>query len=143
MSELTTLEALLGLAAQEAQAAKHTKIFPVHLLIALSRLSEQGGSGMPANELCEEFALLGIEPKKFRRRLRAILGPGRANEEPEGLHRSPACREIFQRAATRAAQEGVAVGPVHLLHEIFASLGPGEAPSSEAAESDDGIPDEL
>jgi hypothetical protein len=76
---INTLELALNLAAQETAAAGYREITPAHLLIALSRLSDPEVAAQIDNAaLRNEFEQLGIEPRRFRRRLRALLGNGGA-----------------------------------------------------------------
>jgi hypothetical protein len=70
------VELVLRLAAQEAVAAGYREITPAHLLIALSRASEDDTSDIPtaiSRALRSEFEHLGLAPRQFRRRLRVVL----------------------------------------------------------------------
>lgn len=123
MNGIEPLELALNLAAQEAVAAGYCEITPAHLLIALSRMSDPDTAAQGDNAaLWNEFDQLGIEPRRFRRRLRALLGNGGA-KPPEGtIHRSPECRAVFTLAQAIASQQGVQLSLTHLLHATWVSL---------------------
>ena len=114
---------LLTLAGSEAAAAGYAEITPAHLLIALSRASESDLESQFDTALLQgEFAQLGIEPRRFRRRLRALVGKG-GQPSPDGpLHRSAACKTVFAWAHTLATGEGKLPGLEHLLRAAFALL---------------------
>jgi hypothetical protein len=66
---------------------------------------------------------LGIDPRRFRRRVRALLG-NRGEKLPETvIHRSPRCRGVFAIAQAMALQQGATVGMEHLLCATVVSLG--------------------
>src|SRR5271167_2652755 len=73
---------LMFLAAEEAARSLHGAIEPVHLVIALSRLTDAAVQEPTQAELTSlqhlraEFEALGIAPRQFRRRLRAIIPTG-------------------------------------------------------------------
>lgn len=117
------MELALNLAAQETVAAGYREITPAHLLIALSRLSDpDAASQVDTAALRSEFEQRGIEPRRFRRRLRALLGNGGA-QPPEGvIHRSPECKAVFALAQAIASQRGVPLNLEHLLHATLVSL---------------------
>ncbi len=128
MDGINTLELVLRLAAQEAIAAGYREITPAHLLIALSRLSDPEVAAQIDNAaLRNEFEQLGIEPRRFRRRLRALLGNGGAKPPDGVIHRSPECRAVFARAQAIASQQGVQLSVTHLLHATWVSLAIGGA----------------
>ncbi|MBI3304581.1 MAG: hypothetical protein HYZ72_21160 [Deltaproteobacteria bacterium] len=123
MNGIEPLELALNLAAQEAVAAGFCEITPAHLLIALSRLSDPDAAAQTDNAaLRNEFEQLGIEPRRFRRRLRALLGNGGAKPQDDVIHRSPECRAVFALARAIASQRGVQLTLEHLLHATLVSL---------------------
>jgi len=82
MGALDGLDIIMTLAAQEAIAAGYAEITSAHLLIALARAAEANGPlAMPTytTAIRREFEALGIEPRRFRRRLRVLLGHGEPN----------------------------------------------------------------
>jgi hypothetical protein len=117
------IRALMTLAGSEAAAAGYAEITPAHLLIALSRASESDLESQFDTALLQgEFAQLGIEPRRFRRRLRALVGKG-GQPPPDGpLHRSAACKTVFAWAHALATEEGKSPGLEHLLRAAFALL---------------------
>lgn len=123
MPAIDSLDAALRLSASEAASAAYPEITTAHLLIALARLSEPDVAGhVDGTKLQREFDQLGIEPRRFRRRLRALLGRG-AGPPPSGvLHRSPECKAVFEHAKLLAAEEGSSLGLQHLLLAALASL---------------------
>ncbi|MCI0653468.1 MAG: hypothetical protein L0Y39_03185 [Methylococcaceae bacterium] len=144
VEEKEIVDAIVTLAAEEAVEAGYVQISTAHLLIALSRISEaqELRDSAAIRELNREFEQLGIEPRIFRRRLRAILG--RRNEKPGGntIHRSAGCKAVFAAAQRAASDAGAFWTPVWLLRGVFASLG--DDGSRVAAESGaDDIPYEL
>ncbi len=125
---------ILGLAAQEAKAAGFGLIAPAHLLMALGKVAEAipaaeaGGDAIAG--LRAEFGELGIEPRPFRRRLRALAS--RAGNPAPGdgtVHRSEDVKEIFALAEMLARQENARAEPKHLLRAAVASLAGGSAPA--------------
>src|SRR5688572_21958947 len=90
------LDSLLSLAAQEAVKAGYSETTTGHLLIALSRAIEESEPLWVLGELQElkrEFELFGIEPRTFRRRLRALLGTRDDPTTGDTIHRSARCKE--------------------------------------------------
>lgn len=149
----TTLEIVLKLAAHETVAAQYREITPAHLLIALSRFSntEEFAEVDPEASAAvrKEFEGLGIDPKRFRRRLRGLLGNGGAENHKGVIHRSPSCKAIFAVAEHIAQSSGSHFSMHHLVCAAFVALGiegladdhsqdsrPDDVPSS-------AIPDEL
>ena len=123
MEPMVPIELVLRLAAQEAIGSGYPEITPAHLLISLSRLGDSDEPLQINNNLLKsEFDQLGIDPRRFRRRLRALLG-NRGEKPPEGvIHRSPRCRGVFALAQAMASQQGVPVGLEHLLCATLVSL---------------------
>ncbi len=145
-------DVVMALATQEAVAAGYAEITPAHLLIALSRLSEPDVSTMaPADSTAiqREFEDFGIEPRRFRRRLRALLGHGGIQQQQEVMHRSPACRAVFAWAECIATAEHVPCAANHLVRAAFMVLfaehgsGGGAQADEVVAASTDVIPSEL
>lgn len=119
-----TIDGILALAAHEAVTAGHAKIHVLHLLVALSRLSEEelpseAASGVSA--LRREFQQLGIEARTFRRRLRALVG-GAGEPAGAGMHRSAGCKAAFALAEAMGKADRTPMQPVHLLRAAFASM---------------------
>jgi hypothetical protein len=124
----TNVEALrlvMMMAAQETAAARYPEITPAHLLIALSRATEDDfAAAAPAASatIRGEFDHLGIEPKRFRQRMRALLGNAGADPPPGPIHRSPKSKAVFARAQAIAVHQGVPMNVAHLLHAILIGL---------------------
>ncbi len=149
MNEVRCIQLALSLAASEAAAAGFAEITPAHLLIALCRLSESEASGpLGTGELRREFEQLGVDPRRFRRRMRVLVGRAGGSGPPEVLHRSAACRALFEQARATALREGVKLGPSLLLRTALRGLAGGGAPDAAAPRPamdapDDAIPNEL
>ena len=123
MNEIEPIDLLLNLAAKETISACYREITPAHLLIALSRLSElTADDPVDGATIRGEFEKLGIEPTRFRRRLRALLGDGSAGPPERTIHRSPECKAVFALAQAIAAQQGASLSPEHLLYATLLSL---------------------
>jgi hypothetical protein len=145
ISSNSILDAVMELAAQEATSAGFPEITPAHLLMALSKICEAPPpSGAIIDEVRREFQQLGIEPRTFRRRLRAIVGSRGAHPSDGIMHRSDSCRAIFSLAERVANREQTSLEPVHLLRSAFLSLAEsrllGDSGGSSIAEE---IPAEL
>ncbi len=148
MGGATWLESILGLAAAETVAAGYAEITPGHLLIALSKATEMNDSspGPPIGDSARhEFEQLGIEPRRFRQRLREVFG--RRGVQPAGvIHRSPACKALIARAERIAADQGVPFDAGLLLRVAFLSLSQdvsNEATAPGAMARTEDIPTEL
>lgn len=150
MSEALNLP--LKLAAQETIASGYREITPAHLLIGLSRLSDTEPLSPPVHKAAaairREFEALGIEPKTFRRRLRALLAHGGSKFDGEAIHRSIACKRVFAIGALMARQEGALLEPRHLLRAalIASSLEPRDDPADPSPAGrgpDEDLPEEL
>lgn len=123
MGGATWLESILSLAAAETVAAGYAEITPGHLLIALSKATENSsGLGPPIGDSARhEFEQLGIEPRRFRQRLREVFG--RCGVQPGNvIHRSPACKALIARAERMAADQGVPFDAGLLARVVFLSL---------------------
>ena len=116
---------IVALAADEAAEAGCSQISAAHLLIALSRFSERQGApdAAAAKPLSQEFEQLGIEARKFRRRLRALLGRRDDPAAVKALHRSRGLESVMAAAERAAMAANEALTPVWLLRAAFASLG--------------------
>ncbi len=124
MHEFKSLDILLSLAAEEAVSAGYAEITVAHLLIALARLGDpEAATPIDNAALRHEFEQLGIEPRLFRRRLRALLGNGGAGPPEGAIHRSTECKAVFALAEQIAARQGVALNPGYLLHATLISFG--------------------
>ena len=116
-------DAVLELAAQEAISAGFPEITPAHLLMALSKVCEaRPPSGAIIDEVRREFQKLGIEPRTFRRRLRAIVGSRGTHPSDGTMHRSDSCRELFGLGEKIANREQKPLEPAHLLRAAYLSL---------------------
>ena len=94
-------------AAQEAAAAKFEFIEPEHILIGICSLEKLDESkidpaekvGFLAEKAAIELRLNGLDPTQVRRSLRMELGEGHYARTEHTVHRSPACKQVFERAA--------------------------------------------
>ena len=120
------------ISAQEAAAGKHPLIEPDHLLLGICSLEKIQMSGA-ANDLdplsqkalqAETAAVedvLGafeLDPTSLRRSLRQRLGKGNARSAEKIVHRSPPCKQMFQRAG-ELADVGGEITCIHLLAAIL------------------------
>jgi len=116
---------LLKIAAGEMLASGLPEITPAHILIALSRLSEDAPSNDGRDygaELRREFEELGIAPRPFRRRLRALF-PGRPDgPKPESAGLSSSAQTIFVLAQALALAASEECGVTHYLRATFVFL---------------------
>lgn len=152
LSNREVFNQLLKVAAREMEGSGFSEIAPIHLLIALSKVSEDQASNRAnedVNALRHEFESLGIDPRRFRRRLRALL-PSRSDKpHPTTIHRSQSAQGVFMLAEALALASAEEPSPSYLLRATFLLLadmlvtdrgghpGPGNGPA------DDEIPDEL
>ena len=135
-----SIELLMQMAAQEAIAGEFGEIAPEHLLMALLKLSElpvqEVGKIAPGAEVVRQLAVevdalrnelagRSIDSTDARRRLRGVLGNGGQHYEDGPMHRSPACREIFDEAAKLADEvDSETLEAIHLLRAVLASPTP-------------------
>lgn len=133
-----SLDVALKLAASEAASAGYAEITPAHLVIALARLGEPDlAPQVDGAALGSEFEQLGIDPRRFRRRLRALLGTGGMAPPAGGMHRTPESRAVFARAQALAAQQAAPLGLAHLLQAALMSLaGGGHQGAGDQADAD-------
>ena len=126
-----------NMAATEAIHARLPQIEPGHLLVALCKIGDVPLADMPLADVplagedkdvgrlpllklevvqIEEcFAGVGLDVRRFRRRLRAELGRGTAPEQ-KIIHRSEATRQVFEAAEEFCLTHHLnVVRPVHLL----------------------------
>lgn len=120
----------------EAAAAHFPEIAPWHILIACWKACDLNIGEFVANapdkvsqrksEIEADFGDLGDavrrelgDPAGFRRKLRRALGRGPSKEAQPPLHRTPATREIFAKAARRAEARSDTVRPLDLLNAAF------------------------
>jgi len=162
---------LLLVAANEAAASEHRVISPSHLLIALSRFADTGDVAEDPELqalLAKSFEGLGIEPRRFRRRLRGLIDKGGAadaaanlnkalaEEKPATLARGQACSSAARAAIARAMKGDGDPGSANLCHLLYAlligkvanTIAPTDANAREKddesqAADDDGIPERL
>lgn len=143
---------LLKLAAAETTTSGFSEITPIHLLIALSRLSEDensDGANEQVSALRHEFESLGIEPRRFRRRLRAGLPKPSDSPPSASIHRSQNTKAVYLLAEALAEASGEESSPTHLLRAAFLSLADlhaanhGGQPGVGKGPADDEIPKEL
>lgn len=141
------VSAVVGLAASEAAEAGQSEVSPGHLLIALSRLSEnhESRNSPELAELKREFQALGIQPRAFRRRLRAVLArDGGKRAVARSIHRSATYKAAFAVAERWARSADEPLTPVRLLRGVFALLGDGILLGAQPREDgSDEIPTEL
>jgi ATP-dependent Clp protease ATP-binding subunit ClpC len=126
------------LAAYEAGAASSASIEPGHFFVSLCKMCDLpledvlDGSSKGAverkiaaieaevNELKSVFGKIGLDPKRFRRSLRAQL-QGEDGERPSDgvMHRSSQSRRLFSRAERMCSDDACrVVGMLHLLRAI-------------------------
>lgn len=131
------LVSILTLAAHEAVTSGYPEVTPAHLLIALSRASEEDVDAVAPTvrvTLRAEFEQIGLEPRRFRRRLRALLGNTGVQHNGETVHRSPTCRAVFVAAQRIAQEEKEPFDARHLVRAAFAALaGRGTGSEGDAA----------
>ena len=119
-------------AAQEAAAAKFEFIEPEHILIGICSLEKLV---VPADEtqldsrsreevIAENDAIkdilrdLGLDPTQLRRSLRRELGKGHYARTEQTVHRSPACKQVFERTA-KLVPSGGQVSCFQLIQAIL------------------------
>lgn len=135
-----SIELIWQLAGAEAVAGEFGDIQPEHFcmgLLKFSELSEKqadkvAGEGEARKVLVAEVQSLrdaltksSIDTTRTRRALRAKLGKGGVRHAGENLHRSAGSRELFELAATVAADSGNdSLTALHLLAAIIKSPAP-------------------
>jgi hypothetical protein len=149
MNAVAMLDSILSLAASEALAAGYAEITAGHLLIALAKISELNGSSPEAAlglATRQEFELLGIDPRRFRRRLRELFGRGKAANPVTVIHRSPACKAVISHAEELARASGVPLDAGLVVRAAFIAwvetLGAGNRPDNAPVPTEE-IPTEL
>ncbi len=119
---------ILTLAAQGTVQSGYAEITPAHLLIALSKVAEDGTGNIPTPlraAIRSEFEHLGLEPQRFRRRLRKLFGNAGVQQIGTAVHRSPACRAVFAAAQQFAHEAKEPFDARHLVRAAFAALAGG------------------
>ncbi|MCC7079656.1 MAG: AAA family ATPase [Burkholderiales bacterium] len=140
-AEYGALDAILDLAEHEALEAGCAKTSTGHLLIALSRFAEtrEPRDALAIRALNGEFEQLGIEPRRFRRRLRGILGRRERDPRASTVPRAAAMQSVLDAAQLAATAAGEAPSPVWLLRCAFASLGGNVVSAAPQRDPDDAI----
>jgi hypothetical protein len=139
MNTIAPLDAVLSLAAGEAVAAGSSEITLGHLLIALSRVSELNGStpeaaiAAPARQ---EFESMGVNPRRFRRRLRELFGRRESPPEISRVGISVTSKAVIAHAEGLAQVAGVPLDASLLVRAAFMAWADDEKPL-------EGIPSEL
>jgi ATP-dependent Clp protease ATP-binding subunit ClpA len=139
MKVSASIELTWQLACREAIAAEFKEIEPEHFLLALLQLAEApmadlqklGGNqevaalmGLEISHLREILAGRKIESGALRRELRSAMGHGSGFSGGQ-MHRTPACREYFDKAARVASDSGNdTLMPRHLLECLLAAPTP-------------------
>ena len=120
------------LSAQEAAAGKQALIEAEHLLCgicSLEKIQDNGATndldpltrkGLQAETAAVDDILSAFEldPTSLRRSIRQKMGRGNAQRTEKIVHRSPACKQIFQRAGELADADGE-ITCIHLLAAIL------------------------
>jgi hypothetical protein len=125
MDEGDVITRLMKVAASEASASAISEVMPAHLLIALSRMSEDeasSGSDLHAAALRKEFDSFGIEPRKFRRRLRGLLSVRSEGKAPQSVRVSELTQSVLAVAEALARGSNDAPLPVHVLRAVLLCL---------------------
>lgn len=121
MKVSASIELIWQMAGREAVAAEFKEIEPEHFLMALLKYSETPvaeveklGAGAEAvkalradiEALTLELSERNVDAGVLRRELRTVLGKGSTPYKGGSLHRAPATRELFDKAARAAADAG-------------------------------------
>ena len=125
----------------EARQANSKEIEPVHFLIALCKIVDldlpalfsKSTSGRDAileeclheaGRLRRVFEMTGIDPARFRRRLRSKCKPqDRVTVGEQFLHRTHAARAVFADTEAFADFASSAAFPIHLLYSLLIAPG--------------------
>jgi len=135
-----SIELVWQLAGREAIAAQFKEIEPEHFLMALLKVSElpveEADRIAPGAEVAkrlatevdalrQELADRSIDSTSVRRKLRARLGKGKTPLDGGQMHRSPACRAVFDAAVKLADDAGSETVMIpHVLQSLLASPTP-------------------
>jgi cell division protease FtsH len=134
-----SIETIHALSAREAISRRHGQIEPEHVMLCLLRMaqlarSDTGGlkgekNGLAAlaeetRELRAEFERQNIDISRCREQLSELLGRGRIEYRGGGIHRSPACRLVFELGAALAQASQQVFLALHLLQAIIAQPTP-------------------
>jgi ATP-dependent Clp protease ATP-binding subunit ClpC len=117
------------ISAQEAAAGEYAVIEVDHLLLGILSLEKIGtvdGLDAPSQEALQEetvavkevLSAFELDPTSLRHSVRQRLGKGNGRSAEKTVHRSPACRQIFQRAGELASADGEATC-IHLLAALL------------------------
>ncbi len=118
------------LAAQEAAAARSEFIEPDHILIGIfslekvlrqtneARLDPTSRQVLQSEQNAIENIAHDLDTAQLRRSLRSELGRGGSTQTKNVVHRSPVCKQIFERACNLAASANE-VTCLHLLAAIL------------------------
>jgi hypothetical protein len=146
MGESNVITGLMNVAAGEAATSGVSEIMPAHLLIALSRMSE--GDAYSANSdsaaLRKEFDSFGIEPRKFRRRLRGLVSVPSEAKTPASVRPSVSTESVLAVAKVLARSSSDVPLAVHLLRTVLLCLaGLHAQESGSPRRQHDGVADEI
>jgi len=125
VKEKVLLEYVMRLAAEEAVLSSYSEVTPAHLLIALARVADPDTTdSLPVSDssLREAFEHFGIEPERFRHRLRTLIGTGDGQRHDDVIPESAACKSIRIRARRIAAARGLDGVVWYLLEATMLSL---------------------
>src|SRR5512138_1538504 len=117
------------IAAAEAATARHQFIEREHLLIGLCSLHKTlgfvrfikaetipiEGIRAEADAVEDALAVMGISSVSLRRGVRSRLRPGHARHADQAVHRSDACKEIFNRARVASEKAGAEATTAEVL----------------------------
>jgi len=141
MSELSIGVSLAWqIAAGEASLAKHQYIEKEHVFNGLCKAGDllapeafkQAGAELEnidqirpeLDRIDELFRRFELDRVKMRRRLRQLMKPGNHQHQEQVVHRSPACKKLFQRAEEISSEYGSgAIESIHLLLAIIEDAG--------------------
>lgn len=141
MSELSIgTNIVWQIAAGEASAARHQYIEKEHVFNGLCKagdlldpeLLKQAGAELDNIEevrpeldrIDELFRKFELDRTKMRRRLRQLVKPGNYQNKEQVVHRSAACKKLFQRADEVSVEYGsAAIEAIHLLFAIIEDAG--------------------
>jgi ATP-dependent Clp protease ATP-binding subunit ClpC len=117
------------ISAQEAAAGEYSLIEAEHLLMGILSLEKIGAVNdldLLAQETLHEetvaveevLGAFGLDPTSLRHSVRQRLGKGNGRSPEKTVHRSPACRQVFQRSGELAGAGGE-ITCIHLLAAIL------------------------
>lgn len=117
------------ISAQEAAAGEYSLIEAEHLLVGILSLEKIGTvddlDPLSQEALQEEtvaveeiLGTFGLDATLLRHSVRQRLGKGNGRGAQKTVHRSPACKKVFERAGERAGASGE-ITCIHLLAAIL------------------------